>query len=186
MAKVFLCRHGQDEDNHEGLLNGHRDRPLTAVGVQQAHSAIDRLRGLGVGIDAVLCSPLLRAKTTAAIISEGMGIPSPVVLPELIERNFGVLTGKPIDDIPRYTADVLQTDKVLYFLTAEGAEGFDELMDRARRVVGHVDNQYDGKTVLLVCHGDIGKMIAAVRRGQDWKSGLLAPYFANTEVLELP
>lgn len=36
MAKIYLVRHGQDEDNAAGRLNGRRDMPLTLKGVEQA------------------------------------------------------------------------------------------------------------------------------------------------------
>lgn len=34
MLNIFIVRHGQDEDNAKRLLNGHRDRPLTDLGVK--------------------------------------------------------------------------------------------------------------------------------------------------------
>lgn len=33
---VGVTRHGQDEDNVRGILNGHRNLPLTDLGRQQA------------------------------------------------------------------------------------------------------------------------------------------------------
>lgn len=35
IMKIYLARHGQNEDN----LNGHRDVPLTDLGRAQAHEA---------------------------------------------------------------------------------------------------------------------------------------------------
>jgi len=33
---IYLTRHGQDQDNAHGILNGHRNTPLTELGIQQA------------------------------------------------------------------------------------------------------------------------------------------------------
>jgi probable phosphoglycerate mutase len=35
MMKIYLTRHGQNEDNLNGILNGHRDLPLTDLGRDQ-------------------------------------------------------------------------------------------------------------------------------------------------------
>ena len=36
MLQIFLARHGQDEDNANGILNGRRDLPLSNIGIEQA------------------------------------------------------------------------------------------------------------------------------------------------------
>lgn len=185
MAKLFLCRHGQDEDNAEGLLNGHRDRPLTALGIQQAALVAEKILNASWKPDVILASPLRRARFTAETIARRLCMPI-VIHDELIERDFGVLTGRPLCDIAKYGgAHLLETPKVTYFLEVDGAETFPILMDRAKRVSEHCDVAFAGKTVLLVAHGDIGKMIAAVRQCVSWKDGLLTPYIANTEIVEM-
>lgn len=185
MTKIFLCRHGQDEDNSNGLLNGHRNTPLTELGRQQANDVADKIASTMPAFDVILSSPLQRAHNTALAIASRRE-QEVIVEPLLIERDFGVFTGKPIADITALcNGDVLKTDRVTYFLSGEGSENFDALLQRAAIVVEKVRQTYDGKTVLLVCHGDIGKMILAVCKGITWREGLMYPYFANTEVLEL-
>jgi broad specificity phosphatase PhoE len=36
MLKLYLARHGQNLDNANGILNGHRDEPLTKKGMEKA------------------------------------------------------------------------------------------------------------------------------------------------------
>ena len=70
-------------------------------------------------------SPLQRAYKTAAIITDVLGIRKPEVLEDLIERDFGIMTGKSQDKIQELCSpDILQTDTVCYFLNPEGAETF--------------------------------------------------------------
>lgn len=53
---------------------------------------------------------------TAEIISQAISCPVQI-LDNLIERDFGVLAGKPYADIPLYAHNnTLQGDRVLYFL----------------------------------------------------------------------
>ncbi|KAG8344951.1 putative phosphoglycerate mutase protein [Trypanosoma vivax] len=185
MAQVHVCRHGQDEDNRDGILNGRRDRPLTELGREQASSVAKRLKESGVKYDAILASPLNRAYETASIIGNVLGV-AVQKDDELLERDFGIMSGKPIVDIKKYAGEnVLQGDKVLYFLAVEGSETFDECYDRAARLLKRVDELFKGKRVLLVCHGDIGKMLQSVRMNIPWREGLLLPYFENTQVLEI-
>ncbi|KAF8278465.1 phosphoglycerate mutase protein [Trypanosoma cruzi] len=184
MAVVHICRHGQDEDNFEGLLNGRRDRPLTQLGREQATALSQKLKERGMTYDIILTSPLQRANETARIIGEALSV-NVETENELVEREFGVLTGKPMEQIRTHAGEnVVQGDRVLYFLSVDGAETFDECYDRAARVLQRVDANFAGKRVLLVCHGDIGKMLLAVRRKITWREGIMLPYFANTDVLK--
>eukprot|EP00658_Telonema_sp_P-2_P070941 TRINITY_DN60294_c0_g1_i1.p1 TRINITY_DN60294_c0_g1~~TRINITY_DN60294_c0_g1_i1.p1 ORF type:complete len:182 (-),score=54.92 TRINITY_DN60294_c0_g1_i1:252-797(-) len=149
------------------------------------------------GIDLIYSSPLQRAHTTASTIQAALSAANKTAVPltvldDLIERDFGVLSGRPYSDIvPLSGGDTLQSDKVNYFLSAEGSETFPECLARAERTILHLLSEHgveEGTTpkkVLLVCHGDIGKMLLAVRKGWTWKEALLSPYIANTAVLPL-
>jgi broad specificity phosphatase PhoE len=184
MLKIYVARHGQNQDNAEGILNGHRDMPLTAVGLRQAHELADGVKAEGLTFDSVYTSPLLRAKNTAEVVCEGLGIPKPVVLDALIERDFGVMTGKPIADIERLcTPDIIKTDTVTYFLSPEGAETFPMLIERARKMLAEIKEK-DG-SILLVTHGDFGKMLYGAYYGIPWQDMLTLFHFGNAELLVL-
>ncbi len=180
---IFLVRHGQDTDNVSGVLNGRRDNELTELGRTQAKKVAQKLKSHN--IDIIYTSPLKRAYETAHIISKELGIDEIISDKHLIERDFGVLTGKPISEIPKYSKKILKTEKVDYFLDAEGAENFPALLIRAKKVLDEIKQRHPKDTVLIVLHGDIGKMIRAAYHGWTWEQGLKTPYFDNTEVLEL-
>ena len=113
MLKIYLARHGQDRDNVKGILNGHRDEPLTELGMQQAATLAEEIRDADITFEAVYTSPLQRAHATAQAITEVLDIEEPVVMPKLIERDFGVMTGKPIKDIKLLCApNIIETDQV--------------------------------------------------------------------------
>ena len=174
MTKIILIRHGQDEDNYNKILNGHRDTKLTDLGREQARVVAEKLKDDNVEI--IL---------TATIISNELKI-SEVHTEELLkERNFGVLTGKPLSDIPKLAKEVLLINDVNYFVKSDGAEDFPALYKRAQSFLNKISKEYPNKVIVAVTHGDIGKMIRAVYHNLTWDEGLRTPSFENTGVLHL-
>ena len=186
MLKIYLARHGQNEDNANGILNGHRDMPLTETGIAQAYEAAEKIKDAGLSFDVVLSSPLNRALKTAEIISSVNNLPNPEVVDELIERDFGVMSGKEQSRIEELCApDIIKTETITYFLSPEGAETFPDLLKRAERLLNEIAERYKDGSILLVTHGDFGKMIYAQYYKIDWKDVLTLFHFGNLELLLL-
>lgn len=183
MSKIYLVRHGQDKDNEAKILNGRRDMELTDLGRAQAKQVAEKLRDKNIQI--VYASPLKRAYETARIIAEELGIDEIVADEHLMEREFGILTGRPLEDIPKLATEVMHVDGVNYFLEVEGAENFPSLLRRGTKILAEIRSRHPGQDILIVTHGDTGKMIRAAFHGWSWEEGLKTPYFANTGVLEL-
>lgn len=186
-VQIFIARHGQNEDNARGILNGHRDLPLTATGRQQAGELAEGINGLGLTIDVIYSSPLSRALETAEIIGRNIKPRQKLrVLDEMIERDFGIMTGHPISDIvPMCSPDILVTDVITYFLNPPGAETFPDLLKRAEKILEIIRAKQQSGNILLVCHGDIGKMIYAAAREKDWREVLKNFHFGNGELLHI-
>jgi broad specificity phosphatase PhoE len=89
---LLLARHGQTADNAAGLILGRRDRPLSTMGEEQAARLAIQSRARGIA--AIWCSPLLRARQTAAVVGQVIGV-EPVVLEDLIESDRGDWEGVP-------------------------------------------------------------------------------------------
>jgi broad specificity phosphatase PhoE len=183
---IFIARHGQNEDNANGILNGHRDLPLTDLGRQQAIDLAVGIKELRLRFDAIYSSPLSRALETAEIVAKELGLDKPIIIPELIERDFGVMTGKPTSSIEKECApDIIKTDTITYFLNPEGAETFPDLIKRGHKILNKVRTQQTKGKALLVCHGDIGKMIYTAATGKDWKKVLTDFHFGNGDLIEV-
>jgi phosphohistidine phosphatase len=71
MMRLFLVRHGLAED--EGPDGSDEARRLTAVGQKRIRAAALGLGVLGVNPDAILTSPVTRARETADILGEVLG-----------------------------------------------------------------------------------------------------------------
>jgi broad specificity phosphatase PhoE len=185
-VEIFVARHGQNEDNLNGILNGHRDLPLTDLGRQQAQNLGEGILDSNIVFDAVYSSPLIRAFETAQIVSKIAGLPLPVVLLNLIERDFGIMTGRKTDEIEEMCApDILKIETMTYFLSPEGSESFPELITRAQNILDEVRVKHSSGKVLLVCHGDIGKMLYAAATGKDWKLVLRDFHMGNGDLIDL-
>jgi broad specificity phosphatase PhoE len=185
-VEIFIGRHGQNEDNVEGILNGHRDLPLTDLGREQARQLGEGIAREGFEFEAVYSSPLSRALETAQIAAEIANLPEPKVMDLLIERDFGIMTGKRIDQIVEICAPrIIQTDTITYFLDPRGAETFPQLVERGQAVLDTIRTKHLGGKVLLICHGDIGKMIYAAATEKNWKDVLVEFHFGNGELIDV-
>ncbi|KAI8989772.1 phosphoglycerate mutase-like protein [Trametes punicea] len=66
VARVYIVRHGETDENRHGIIQGQLDTPLNATGVHQAELAADALADVPFG--AAYSSDLQRARKTAEII----------------------------------------------------------------------------------------------------------------------
>jgi broad specificity phosphatase PhoE len=89
---LLLARHGQTADNAGGLILGRRDPPLSDLGEQQAAKLAVQARARG--ITAIWSSPLLRARQTAAVVGQAIGV-EPAILDDLVESARGDWEGVP-------------------------------------------------------------------------------------------
>jgi probable phosphoglycerate mutase len=183
MRTIFVVRHGQDLDNANKILNGHRNEPLTSIGREQAR--LTGIKLLNKDIEIIFASPLNRAHETAFIISELINVDNIISMEDLKERDFGELTGKPLADIPKLTKHVYVGDKINYFLDGPGVETFPKLMIRAKKVLKAIVKQSGDKNTLIVTHGDMSKMLRGAFYNWTWQQALDTPYMDNAEVIEL-
>ena len=63
--KLYLLRHGEAAPLGDGGITDDADRPLTETGLRQIRALAGQMQRRGIGLKAVLSSPLLRAKQTA-------------------------------------------------------------------------------------------------------------------------
>jgi probable phosphoglycerate mutase len=91
MTRITLVRHGETEWNATKRVQGSSDIPLNDTGREQAQEAALALAG--ESWDAVLASPLSRARETAEIIAAGLGLGEITPIPQIAERSYGAAEG---------------------------------------------------------------------------------------------
>lgn len=186
MLKIYLARHGQDQDNANNILNGRRDTSLTELGLKQANQLAQKIKESGLKFDVVYSSPLQRAYKTAQIICGTLNLNKPIKLDDLIEREFGEMAGVHRSQIEKlWGSDLLKTETINYVLSPKGGETFPQLIERAKKILNFIKEEHQDGTILLVTHGDFGKMIYAAYYQLDWAEILKMFHFGNSELLLL-
>lgn len=71
---LYLLRHGIAVAGDEPGIESDSERPLTPKGIKRMRRAATGLRRLGIGFDTILTSPLIRARQTAEIVAEALGL----------------------------------------------------------------------------------------------------------------
>ncbi|HEY7348508.1 MAG TPA: histidine phosphatase family protein [Ktedonobacterales bacterium] len=151
MTHLYLIRHG---DFMFGLKDGrYLDLGLTPLGVTQAERLRDRLARTGeIQADVLIASTLPRARQTAEILAPALGLP--VVLDEEVEewRNEdGSLSPGELEE----RAQAIPEGQMPFFRWVPGCENWLEFSIRADAALNRIVREHAGKTIVVVCHGNV-------------------------------
>src|SRR5271170_6281755 len=94
-GRLILVRHGESEGNRDRIFTTSPSIGLTDAGREQARAAAERIAAK-FKPRIIVSSPYVRAQQTAEIIAARLELPI-VIEPNLHERRFGDLRGKPYD-----------------------------------------------------------------------------------------
>jgi broad specificity phosphatase PhoE len=144
----WFLRHGETDWNAQGISQGNVDIPLNATGLAQARSAAAKLHHRGIA--TIVASPLSRARVTAEIVGEALGLPV-AIDPDLREVSFGVQEGQAMSG--------WFADWVAGRFTPEGAETFPALRSRAVSAINRATVL--PPAVLVVAHGALFRALRA-------------------------
>lgn len=145
MTIFYICRHGETENNKNGLLSGWADTPLTENGIQNAAASAAKLSG--INFDRVISSDLGRAVSTARIIVKELWFSGEIEqLPGLREVNYGELANKPFSSHPKLP----MSEKSAY--APPGGESLQSMQERVVACINNIGSESDRKTVLIVAH----------------------------------
>ena len=155
-TRILLARHGETEWNRVGRWQGQADPPLNDTGRQQAKALAVQLEDDEIA--AVYSSDLRRARETAGIVAQRLGLP---VTEEwaLREIDVGSWSGLTRDEVrERYP------DGFARWLAGEIGHDGETREELTERVVGAVERiaaEHPEGTILVVTHGGA---IRAIRR----------------------
>jgi broad specificity phosphatase PhoE len=162
MATVFLARHGQTAYNLEGRFQGQQPVPLDDTGRQQAGELAER--AAGYGFVELWCSPLLRARETAEIVSARLGL-EPKADPRLMETDAGAWTNRPFADVQSEAPELFEK-----FFTGNpsfafpGGESFAAQEVRVAAALREIEA--GALPALVVCHGMVIRAALSARGGE--------------------
>lgn len=171
--KLYVVRHGQTDGNVNKIMDGVRDIDLNDNGKEQAKTTRNNLKD--IDFDLIICSPLLRTKHTMEIININN---YPILLDKrIIERDCGEFTGLPFDSLDR---DLYwnYNDTTIY----EKAESMEHLFNRVYKFLDEIKEIYKDKTILLVTHEGITKVINCYFNGIPKDGNLQTLGLKNCEI----
>ncbi|MFE2997171.1 bifunctional RNase H/acid phosphatase [Nocardia sp. NPDC059246] len=149
-TRLLLLRHGQTELSVQRRYSGRGNPPLTELGQEQAANAAAMLARKG-GIEAIVCSPLGRAKETAEAAGRALGLPVRV-LDGLTETDFGAWEGMTFPEARERDPELHGRWLGDPSIPAPGGESFDQVRERVEAVRRDLVALYPGANVLVVSH----------------------------------
>jgi probable phosphoglycerate mutase len=145
-VNILLVRHGQTDENALGILQGHRNTRLNAVGIAQAAALAARLATFQPRIGALLTSDLSRAAETAHAVATAVGL-VPIIDATWRERAFGDFEGRTLGEAELWRAAAGSND-------LPGAEPSHNFRARVRNALATiVDRLATHETVAVATHG---------------------------------
>ena len=156
-TRLLLLRHGQTELSVGRRYSGHGDPELTPLGHAQAAGAARRLAARG-DVDAILTSPLRRARQTAATVAEFVDVPLEE-RPGLIETNFGAWEGLTFTEARDRDPELHGRWLGAQDVAPPGGESFADVAARMAAERDAVLAAHAGCTVVVVSHVTPIKML---------------------------
>ena len=191
---VFLVRHGQSLDNTQPIFQSIHS-PLSEHGHMQAKAIAERLRH--VEFDALISSPLQRAKQTAEHIAEATGKTAELSDLFVERKKPDAVDGKPYAD-PE-AANAWKTWHLALYETGpakgdsehtDGGETYDQLITRTDSALKYLLDRPES-SIVVVTHGYfLRTILARVLTGKELNGTLLRRFqehagVANTGVTVL-
>src|SRR5207244_1237247 len=152
MTRVVLVRHAEGKVNIDGVIGGLSGcSGLTELGGAQAERLRERWTRTGFRPDAIVTSPVRRARETAHILAAGFNGLSVVEDCDLCELYLGEADGLNWQEYDaRYGRFNLMAEPSRPF--APGAECWNDATARIRRWFDDVPLRFGGQTVVAVTH----------------------------------
>lgn len=168
MTTYFCMRHGMTEWNQESRIQGKTDIDLCDEGREMARKWAESLAEHT--FDHILTSGLSRARETATIINEVLGLPIHED-PRLAEQDWGDWTGLTKEQLKTLIRKVKEQEKRgLEFRPPEG-ESRNEVLMRACDALLDFNAEHPNASVLVVTHNGVLKCLSYVLSGLEFMPG---------------
>ena len=158
---IYLARHGQTAYNLEGRFQGQQAIPLDETGRAQACDLAEHASAYG--FRALWCSPLLRARETADVVAERLGL-EPKEDARLMETDAGDWTDRSFEEVRAETPELFDAfaagDSSFAF---PGGESFAHQEERVAAALADVE--LGALPALVVCHGMVIRAALSARAG---------------------
>lgn len=148
--KYFVMRHGEAENNVKNILSSRADNPhhLTERGRAMVQDSVLKLKT--AGIDLIISSDFLRARETAEIVAQTLGLGPEAVVHDvrLGEMNHGDFNNQPLSVYRDYfkNADDYFTKRL------PNGESYLDAKRRMGDALYDLESKYRGRSILIISH----------------------------------
>ena len=164
-TSIYLVRHGQTAWNKEEIFRGRTDVPLDETGLKQAELVEQYFKGME--IHAIYSSSLSRAWQTAQKIAQFHNL-KVQPLDGIIDMSFGKWEGRPHQEIRETDSKTYrQWVETPHLVRLPGGESLDDVRVRAMSAMEEVIRSHSGKTLVLVTHRVVNKVLICGILGLD-------------------
>lgn len=161
--KVYFLRHGATKLNLEGKLNGQIDEPLAPEGFEQARAAA---LAMPASITHIYASSMLRARQTAQIVGDTLGIPI-TTHNALREINMGSIAGRAWS-APDLGQRFKQIHRSMQFDYRDiGGESAQEFTARVKDFAHEINGTHQDYEALLIAHGGVQRLLQLLQSGSE-------------------
>ena len=167
LSRLFLLRHGQSAANVQRVIVSSpvaatESFGLTPTGREQVRRSVIKARAAGVLPDTIelVSSPLLRARESAAVAAEVLGVPVRVDA-RLAERGFGELE---LTSDANYD-QVWSADRDDPTHARWGVESLASILARVSELLRDLVRNEPKRTFVLCTHGDVASVTLCAARG---------------------
>jgi len=157
---LIVVRHGRTQLNAAARLLGRLDPPLDDLGQRQAEAVAAMLATDGV--DRVVSSPLLRARSTAAAIASLASVDVDID-DRWIEVDYGVLDGMALADVPAATWSQWRNDPGF---APDGGESLAAVSVRVADACAELVKEAADSNIVVVSH------VSPVKAAVCWALGV--------------
>lgn len=147
--KLYVIRHGETNENINKIMQGNMETYLNEEGKKQALSLKEKVDE--AHIDIILSSPKQRAIETAHLCAPNIPI---VIDDRLLSRNHGEFQGMARTEIN--LQDYWNIKKNIKYIKAES---IGEIFNRVSSLLNDISTNYSDRTVLLVTHSGICRVL---------------------------
>jgi len=162
--KVYLVRHGADDDSIRGGWSNH---PLTDEGLKQSEELAEKLKENNCDAEIIYSSDLFRARQTAEILAQSLNL-AVEYNAEFREVNNGDLAGMN-NDLANELYPNLYWRKLEWEQHYPNGESPKEFYERVKAAWGNLINA-NYKSIILITHGGVINVILHLVNGVEYSN----------------
>lgn len=145
-------RHGETAANaDERIQHDTMDEPLNERGRQQIIEALEKLPS---GITKIYSSDRLRAKESAGLVAEHLGL-TVTPIEDAGEKKKGSLPYRTWDEATTAHGEEIKKGRTTYDFRPWGGESYQDFKIRTLKILQKIKEESSGEKVLFVTHGGV-------------------------------